>query len=144
MQNTGFWNISFLAAINSDTDIVRDNNTGQIMLRRESSADTYQVMRAMTQIKHRNLMTVFDAIMVNGKCISLCEFINGTTLEGCVERFGTYSETGAKDILCQICDGLTALHASGIVHRDIKPSNVMIDNTGTVKIIDFDISRKET
>ena len=93
MQNVGFWNITFLASINSYTDIVRDNNTGQIMLRRESAAETYPVMRTMTQVRHRNLMTVFDAITVNGKCISLCEFINGTTLEGCVERFGTYSET---------------------------------------------------
>ena len=141
MQNVGFWNITFLASINSYTDIVRDNNTGQIMLRRESAAETYPVMRTMTQVRHRNLMTVFDAITVNGKCISLCEFINGTTLEGCVERFGTYPEAGAKNIICQICDGLTELHANGIVHRDIKPSNVMIENNGTVKIIDYDISR---
>ncbi len=141
MQNTGFWNISFLAAINSYTDIVRDNNTGQIMLRRESAEETYPVMRALTQIRHQNLMTVYDAIIVNGKCVSLCEFINGTTIEGCVERFGTYSESGAKDILCQICDGLTQMHRNGIIHRDIKPSNVMIENNGNVKIIDYDISR---
>ncbi len=139
--NSFIWDIAFLASVNPYTDIVRNNQTNQIMLRRVSSSENLPVMRALSAIRHPNLMTVYDARMMNGKCVSLCEFINGVTLEQSVENQGLFDENGARHILCQICDGLTALHNGGMVHRDIKPSNVMLENNGNVKIIDFDITR---
>lgn len=41
----------------------------------------------------------------------------------------------------QVVEGLEYLHKKNIVHRDLKPSNLMFDKDGTVKIIDFGISR---
>ena len=144
MQNINIyqlWQFTFLTELNSYTAIVRNNYTNQIMLRRKSSADNYPVMKTMSGIRHKNLMTVYDAKILDGKCVSLCEYVNGTTLEYNVESFRPYSVKDAKKIMCQICNGLSELHKNRIVHRDIKPSNVMIDNNGIVKIIDFDITR---
>ena len=45
------------------------------------------------------------------------------------------------EIVCAICDGLTALHAAGVIHRDIKPSNIMLADDGHIRIIDFDAAR---
>jgi serine/threonine protein kinase len=44
-------------------------------------------------------------------------------------------------VLRQMADALDYTHARGVIHRDIKPANVMIDSTGTTKIMDFGIAR---
>lgn len=42
-----------------------------------------------------------------------------------------------RDIVGQIANGLRALHRKEIIHQDLRPENIMIDRSGTVKIIDF-------
>ncbi|KAL6941896.1 hypothetical protein ACO0QE_003057 [Hanseniaspora vineae] len=50
------------------------------------------------------------------------------------------TEKTALDLFKQIVDGLDFIHANKIIHRDIKPQNIMVDESGVLKIIDFDIS----
>ena len=141
-SDTSLWNFTVLAPIRKGIDLVRHNVTGQLMVRRISPAADFPVLCAVSLVRHPNLMAVYDVREQDGVCLSLCEFINGTTLAEQVQRSGVFDIKTAKNILCQICDGLTALHQSGIVHRDIKPANVMTDNGGNVKIIDYSISRQ--
>lgn len=110
------WNFSFVTHIHKNIDLVRNNVTGQMMVRRISPAVDFPVLATLCRIKQRNLMEVYDVRSENGVCVSLCEFINGTMLP-----HQLYDVRAAKQILCQICDGLTALHSHGIVHRDINP-----------------------
>ena len=135
------WNFAFVARIHRNIDLVRNNITGQLMVRRISPSGDFPVLQALCGIKHRNLMEVYDLRLQDGVCISLCEYINGITLAFRVENGQLFDVKSAKRILCQICDGLTALHSRGIVHRDIKPENIMITNDGTAKIIDYSICR---
>ena len=41
----------------------------------------------------------------------------------------------------QLCSGLAYAHAAGIIHRDVKPANIILDEQGTVKILDFGVAR---
>ena len=42
-----------------------------------------------------------------------------------------------RSIVVQIARGLQAFHRREMLHQDLRPENIMIDHTGTVKIIDF-------
>jgi len=53
------------------------------------------------------------------------EYIDGQTLASRI-RDGPLPLEEARDIVLQLCAGLNAIHAVGIIHRDLKSSNVMV------------------
>ena len=141
VNQSQLWDFSLVSQIRKNLDLVQNKFTRQLMVRRISPAADYPVLQTLCRIKHRNLMEIYDVKTQDGVCISLCEYINGMTLDMRIEYYQPFDIRAAKQILCQICDGLSQLHINGIVHRDIKPGNVMITDDGTVKIIDYSISR---
>ena len=48
-----------------------------------------------------------------------------------------------RNITEQIAKGLLAMHRQEMIHQDLRPENIMIDSSGTVKIIDFGSTRVE-
>jgi hypothetical protein len=42
--------------------------------------------------------------------------------------------------LIDVCDGLSAIHASGIIHRDLKPENILLTSDGKAKVADFGLA----
>jgi serine/threonine protein kinase len=65
------------------------------------------------------------------------EFIDGQTLkQWMIDNPKPDLET-IRRIVEQIAKGLQAFHRMEMLHQDIRPDNIMIDKTGTVKIIDF-------
>lgn len=65
------------------------------------------------------------------------EFIEGQTLaQWMIDNPKPDVET-VRDIVEQVARGLRAFHRLEMLHQDLRPENIMIDHTGTVKIIDF-------
>ncbi|SIS61705.1 bifunctional protein-serine/threonine kinase/phosphatase [Neptunomonas antarctica] len=72
---------------------------------------------------------------------TVTEFVDGQTLaQWLIDNPKPDLET-VRSIIEQVAKGLRALHRMEILHQDLKPDNIMIDNTGTVKIIDFGSAR---
>lgn len=92
-------------------------------------------------IRFLHLPTVHETYRLTDGFAVLEEYIDGMTVAEVLES-GAYSYRGAKKVLSDLCDALQILHENGFVHRDIKPENVMITKDGTVKLIDFHVSRK--
>ena len=65
------------------------------------------------------------------------EFVDGQTLtQWMIDHPKPDLET-VRGIVEQIARGLQAFHRMEMLHQDLRPENIMIDKTGTVKIIDF-------
>ena len=69
------------------------------------------------------------------------EFVDGQTLtQWMIDNPKSALET-VRGIVEQIAKGLQAFHRMEMLHQDLRPANIMIDGTGTVKIIDFGSTR---
>ena len=65
------------------------------------------------------------------------EYIEGQTLaQWMVDNPEPDIET-VRNIIEQVATGLRAFHRQEMLYQDLRPNNIMIDKTGTVKIIDF-------
>ena len=67
-------------------------------------------------------------------------YIDGPSLEEAVARHGPLPPGQVRALGAGLAEGLTAIHAHGLVHRDLKPGNVIMAGDGP-RIIDFGIAR---
>jgi serine/threonine protein phosphatase PrpC len=68
---------------------------------------------------------------------TVTELIEGQTLRQWMRDNPQPSLETVRDIVEQIAKGLRAFHRKEMLHQDIRPDNIMIDASGTVKIIDL-------
>ena len=69
------------------------------------------------------------------------EYVEGQTLTQWMIDNPKPDLATVRGLVEQIAKGLQAFHRLEMVHQDLKPDNIMIDTTGTVKIIDFGATR---
>src|SRR5690348_4846724 len=67
-------------------------------------------------------------------------YIAGPSLADAVATHGPMPESVVLRLTAGLAEGLSAIHAAGVVHRDLKPSNVLLADDGP-RLIDFGISR---
>ncbi|WP_027329395.1 bifunctional protein-serine/threonine kinase/phosphatase [Marinimicrobium agarilyticum] len=72
---------------------------------------------------------------------TVTEYIEGQTLQQWSRDNPSPSLPQVRDLVAQIAKGLRAFHRLEMLHQDLRPANVMIDDSGTVKIIDFGSTR---
>jgi serine/threonine protein kinase len=106
-----------------------------------SLASFHREIGLARQIAHPNICRVFDISEADGKTLITMEFVDGEDLEHLLRRIGRFAPDKALDVARQLCAGLMAAHAAGVLHRDLKPANIMLDDRGKVRITDFGLAR---
>lgn len=104
---------------------------------------------AAGRIGNPHIVETFDAGQLpDGAPYIVMELLQGTSLARLIETqpAGLAFEL-AREIMCQVCDGIAAAHAVGIIHRDLKPENLFLvqradgEATPHIKILDFGVSK---
>lgn len=76
-----------------------------------------------------------------GALYTVMEYVDGCTLRQWMVDHPRPPLEAVRKIVDQVARGLRALHRLEMVHQDLRPENVMVDATGTAKIIDFGATR---
>jgi len=98
--------------------------------------------RAIAQLRHAGIVTVFAAGTERGVRYLAMEYIDGHSLEQILRAEGPrIAPARAVRWGLELAEALAFAHAAGVVHRDVKPSNVRIDSHGNALLIDFGLAR---
>ena len=105
--------------------------------------------RSTATLRHPALVDIMDYGVheKTGSAYIIMEYLEGESLDACLERQGRLAIVRAAHIARQIALGMAAAHRAGIIHRDLKPGNVHLgvdpDRPGVdvVKVLDFGIAK---
>ncbi len=104
-----------------------------------SRARFFREARILSSLDHPHICRVHEYLEGDDVDFLVLEYIEGSSLKDTLE-------TGVDDnqklaIALQVTSALVAAHERGIVHRDVKPDNILLTSDGSVKVLDFGLSR---
>jgi serine/threonine-protein kinase len=103
-------------------------------------------VQLVSQLSHPNIVEIYDyGRSADGLFYYAMEYLDGINLAELVARDGPVPLPRALGLLRQVCAGLAAAHAAGLVHRDVKPENLMVCPQAvgdSVRILDFGIVKR--
>jgi serine/threonine protein kinase len=127
-----------------DTELKRDVAVKVLPASFAADADRLARFRREAEIlaslNHANIAQVYGLEQADGELLIVMELVEGPTLADRIKE-GPIPPDEAMNIALQVVSALEAAHANQIVHRDLKPANVKVKDDGTVKVLDFGISK---
>jgi serine/threonine protein kinase len=139
------------ASSRSHVFLAKDRDSGELValktLSTELEDDPEAIDRFLMEdwIAHRldnvHCLKAIDNTRQRQYLYTVTEYIEGQTLTQWMHDNPEPSLDEVRRIVEQIGNGLQAMHRKEMIHQDIRPDNILLDKSGTVKIIDFGSTR---
>lgn len=108
-------------------------------------------VRAVSSLRHPNIVTVFAMDVVDGVPVFAMEWIDGLPITRWAAGGDPAGEPATEParrpplsdrLACfvKVCDAVHHAHQHGLIHRDLKPANVLVDAAGEPHVLDFGLS----
>jgi tRNA A-37 threonylcarbamoyl transferase component Bud32 len=113
-------------------------------IRQKAAAQFQREAEVLCKLHHPAIVTLLDVFVENHRAYLVMERIPGATLQSLVERSGALEESRVLALARQMCEILRYLHSQvpPLVHRDFTPDNLIVDEQGSLKLIDFSVAQQ--
>ncbi|MFH1264497.1 MAG: bifunctional serine/threonine-protein kinase/formylglycine-generating enzyme family protein, partial [Planctomycetota bacterium] len=101
----------------------------------------HREVRVAAKLVHPNIVTAYDAGESHGVHYLVMQYVAGSDLSSLVRTHGRLPVGTALGYVLQAARALEYAHSEKVIHRDIKPSNILLDEKGTVKVLDMGLAR---
>jgi serine/threonine-protein kinase len=98
--------------------------------------------RGLARLSHPNLIHVHDVIVRDDRIVMITEYVRGVSLDVLLARKRRLEPRHVVKIGIQLARAIDYMHARGFLHRDLKPSNVMLQQDGSIRLIDFGLAAR--
>ncbi len=97
-------------------------------------------IRALARLRHAGIPSIFESGVSSGGPFYAMEYVDGLSLT----EFARRHELGVRErlrLFLRLCAAISYAHQHGVIHRDLKPGNVLVEEGGTLKVLDFGLAR---
>ncbi|MBW7900148.1 MAG: protein kinase [Rhodocyclaceae bacterium] len=98
--------------------------------------------RAVSQMRHPNVVPIFEAGEEGGDLYLVFEYVPGKNLGEYLRESGALSPVRAISVIKPVLEAIAHAHTLGVIHRDLKPTNILIDEKGFPRVMDFGIAAR--
>lgn len=116
--------------------VLRDEFTGRDVRRLAFEAE------ALAAMDHPNIARVHELLpgSEDGErpCLVM-EHVRGAPIDEHAARAGLGVSERAR-LIVQVCEAVEHAHRRGVLHRDLTPRNILVDESGTAKVLDFGLA----
>lgn len=101
----------------------------------------FEEAKMLHRLNHPNIVKVVDLFEENSTAYFVMPYVGGHTFFDWISSRSTPNVDELVAIFVPILDGLSYIHAQGLLHRDIKPTNILLTIDHTPVLIDFGSAR---
>ncbi len=114
-------------------------------VRRQALEKFQRESQTLKDLDHPQIVRLLNYFIEDHRAYLVLEHIEGHTLRNLVETQGPLLEEVVRTLAAQMCEILAYLHNLEplLIHRDFTPDNLILGTNGILKLIDFDVARRD-
>jgi len=102
-----------------------------------------QEARVASNIRHENIVSVYDFGEEQGRPYIVMEFVEGESLRDAIRNGHLGDLRSRLKIALAVAHAVDHIHTRKIIHRDLKPDNIHVNSEGKALLMDFGIAKAE-